>query len=113
MEIDRLKSELWVQAQIRICNLSNLAVYIATKGDPDAGAITLRLNKLNGDNMIYTQVRINSGELAWSPAGNGGALSDCEAISYLEKQKRLDPDLWIVEIEDPNGKYKFAENMVQ
>ncbi len=112
MEIDRLKSKLWVQAQVRICNSSNLAVYITKKGDPDAGAIALRLNKLNGTNMIYRQVRIDSRELAWSPAGNGKALSDCESNSYLEKQVRLDPDLWIVEIEDPNDKYKFTESLL-
>ena len=28
---------------------------------------------------------------------------------YLEKQKQYDPDLWILEIEDPEGKYEFVE----
>ena len=107
MEFDRLKSSIWIQAQIRICSISNLSAYVMKRGDPDAGAIFLHLNKLNGNNLVYNQIRTISGQIAWSQSGRGTTLDDREAHDYLEKQKKYDPDLWILEIEDPEDKYKF------
>ena len=107
MEFDRLKSSIWIQAQIRICSISNLSAYVMKRGDPDAGAIFLHLNKLNGNNLVYNQIRTISGQIAWSQSGSGTALGDKEVHDYLEKQKKYDPDLWILEIEDPEDKYKF------
>ena len=107
MEFDRLKSGIWVKAQIRLCSIANLATYVVKKGDPDAGAIFLRLNKLDGNSLIYSQTRAMSGEIAWSQAGNGAPMDDRSAFEYLEKQQKYDPDLWILEIEDPDGNYVF------
>ena len=107
MEFDRLKSSIWIQAQIRICSISNLSAYVMKRGDPDAGAIFLHLNKLNGNNLVYNQIRTISGQIAWSQSGSGTKLGDQEVHDYLEKQKKYDPDLWILEIEDPEDKYKF------
>ena len=107
MEFDRLKSSIWIQAQIRICSISNLSAYVMKRGDPDAGAIFLHLNKLNGNNLVYNQIRTISGQIAWSQSGRSTTLDDREAHDYLEKQKKYDPDLWILEIEDPEDKYKF------
>jgi len=107
MEFDRLKSSIWIQAQIRICSISNLSAYVMKRGDPDAGAIFLHLNKLNGNNLVYNQIRTISGQIAWSQSGSGTTLGDKEVYDYLEKQKKYDPDLWILEIEDPEDKYKF------
>jgi hypothetical protein len=107
VEHDRLKSGIWIQAQVRLCGINNLAAYVAKKGDADAGAIFLRLNKLDGSNFIYSQTRAMSGQIAWSSAGDGEPMDDLAAHEYLEKQQKYDPDLWILEIEDPDGKYEF------
>jgi hypothetical protein len=107
MQRDRLKSGIWIQAQIRLCSIANLPTYVGKKGDADAGAIFLRINKLDGSNFIYSQTRDISGDIAWSQANSGDALSDSEAFEYLEKQQKYDPDLWILEIEDPDGNYQF------
>ena len=48
-----------------------------------------------------------SGEIAWSQAGGGESMDDLTAHDYLEKQQKYDPDLWILEIEDPDEKYQF------
>jgi GMP synthase (glutamine-hydrolysing) len=107
MEFDRLKSIIWVQAQIRLCSISNLAAYVVKKGDPDAGVIFLRLNRLDGNNFIYLQTRSITGEIAWEQANNMKPMKDNEAQEYLEKQQTFDPDLWIIEIEDPANRYEI------
>ena len=113
MKLDRLKSSIWIQAQIRICSISNLFAYVVKRGDPDAGANFLHLNKHNDDNCIYYQTRTISGQIAWSEARNNSSFNDQEAYEYLEKQKKIDPDLWILEIEDPEERYKFDGIIIQ
>ena len=112
MEKDRLKSGFWIQAQIRLCSIANLPTYVVRKGDEDAGAIFVRLNKLDGTSRIFSQTRDLTGEIAWSQAGNGEPMDDMTAFEYLEKQQKYDPDLWILEIEDPDEKYQFDGEML-
>ena len=41
------------------------------------------------------------------PNIHGGLLSIRDNPQHIETQKKYDPDLWILEIEDPDNKYKF------
>ena len=109
MERDRLKSSIWIQSQIRICSINNLSAYVIKKGHQDAGVIFIQINKLNGKNDIYYQTRAITGQISWSKVKNDKSFTQKEACNYLEKQKQYDPDLWILEIEDPEGKYEFVE----
>lgn len=101
----RLRTRLWVQAQIRLCDISSIAVTIPRKGDPDAGSIILKLDRLNGEIELYTQSRTRDGDPAWLRAGGTGPISEAEAGDYIRRQIDFDPDLWVVEIEDPDGRY--------
>jgi hypothetical protein len=96
-----------------MCTISNLSAYVVKKGDSDAGVIFLHINKLNGNNLIYYQTRAVTGEIAWSRSIRNTPIEDKEAHDYLEKQKKYDPDLWILEIEDPEGKYVFDGIILQ
>jgi hypothetical protein len=101
----KLRAKLWVQAQIRLCDISSIAVTIPRKGDPDAGSVILKLDRLNGEIDLYTQSRTGDGEPAWLRAGGTGSISEAEAGDYIRRQIDFDPDLWVVEIEDPDGRY--------
>ena len=105
----RLRTKLWVQAQIRLCDVSGIAITIPRKGDPDAGSIILKLDRLNGEIDLYSQTRTRDGEPAWMRAGGKGRISEVEAGGYIRRQIDFDPDLWVVEIEDPDGRYSLIE----
>ena len=109
MKIDRLKSKIWVQFQVRLCTPEHRGIYVIKKGNPDAGEIIVRINKLHDTNTIYRQVRINSDKIGWMPSQDKSTLSDKEADLYLEKQQSIDPDLWILEIEDGDNSFEFNE----
>lgn len=111
MAIDRLRTVLWVEAQMILCSQRNQPVYVKKKGDPDAGVIFLRLNKLDGTNELFTQIREIEGILHWLPVGNKGRLNDIETDEYLAKQETYDPDIWIIEVEDPKDKFCFIDKM--
>lgn len=115
MAVDRLKTRIWVQAQVRICDLNNLPAYIVKRGDPDAGAVILRLNRLDGTSHLFNQARLADGSAAWSKAAGSdaeGRISDEDALLYIDRQRKYDPDLWVLEIEDPERRYELDAKIV-
>ena len=95
----RLKSKMWIQALIRRCDLAAIATAVTARGDDDAGAILLKFNGRDGGCSVLTQVRRQDGELVWMPATGSAPVCEAEADSYIERQRRRDPDLWVIEVE--------------
>ena len=112
----RLKSEIWVQAYLRICAGSGVFGVLAKRGDPDAGAIFVRVLRLDGRSDIYGPAAAGlsaaGAERRWSPRFADGPVADAEADTYLARQKDYDPDLWIVEVEDRAGRHCLGDWLV-
>lgn len=101
-----LKSSIWISAQIRQCDQAARSAMVVRRGDPDAGSIILRLDRLDGTCVLLSQIRDANGEKCWLKVGATEALSDEDANTYLEKRTSTDPDIWILEIEDRRGDYE-------
>jgi hypothetical protein len=95
----RLKTGLWVKALIRRCDLAAVAVVVAARGDPDSGVVLLKLNARDEGCSVLTQARDPNGELIWMRATGPTAVAETDADSYIARQRRRDPDLWVIEIE--------------
>jgi hypothetical protein len=109
--IPRLKAGIFVRAIIRRAEVAGAAAFVVRKGSEEAGAIFLKIARLDGTSLVLSQARRGEGELVWvKPLGD---TADDEAASkYFEKQMRFDPDLWIVEIEDRQGRTFVDEPVV-
>ena len=99
----RLKAGLFVRALIRRAEVEGAQAFVARKGIEEAGAVFLKLNRLDGTVLVLAQARDGAGDLVWSrPLGDW--TDEARATDYLDKQVRFDSDLWIVEIEDRQGR---------
>ncbi|MBV9332226.1 MAG: DUF1491 family protein [Alphaproteobacteria bacterium] len=99
----RLKAGIFVRAIIRRAEVAGAQAYVLRKGSEEAGAVFLKVSRLDGTCTVLDQVRQGEGQLAWiKPLGEN--VDEARAGTYFEKQMRLDPDLWIVEIEDREGR---------
>jgi hypothetical protein len=95
----RLKTGLWVGALIRRCDLAAVAAVVVARGDRDSGAVLLKVNARADGCSVLTQARTPDGELVWMRATGPVHVSESDADAYIARQRRRDPDLWVVEVE--------------
>ena len=104
--IIRLKSRLWVEGLLRRCQSEGKFGALVTTGADEAGAVYVAINHLN-----------NTYDLLGPPAGpshdDGGErrfrkvfakpVSWDEIRAHMDKQRKFDRDIWLVEVEDRVG----------
>jgi hypothetical protein len=91
---------------LRRCFAEGLFGAVTRKGAPEAGAIFVIVNKLDGTGLLFGPPPGSSydeeGHRLWRRATP--APEPLAAISArLEKQLKFDPDIWVLEIEDREG----------
>ena len=107
----RLKAGIFVRALIRRAQVQGASAFVVRKGAEDAGAVILTVSRLDRTCLLLNQARNGKGELVWArPLGDWG--EEPKARAWLDKQIRFDPDLWIVEIEDREGRAFVDEPIV-
>ncbi len=100
----KLRAKLWVQAQIRSCLVEGVPATVVRKGDADAGAVLVKVNRGAAGCDVYTQARSGDGVLGWMRATGDAPVAETDADAYIRRQIDRDYDLWVVEIEDPRGR---------
>jgi len=109
----RLKSELWVKAYMRRCQGEGAPVVLQRRGDADAGAIYIKVSRLDGSAALYGPAPASLGatdnDRRWRPCLATDLAPEPEADAYLARQVAFDPDLWIVVVEDRLGRHFLAD----
>ena len=107
----RLKAGIFVRALIRRAEVAGASAYVARKGNEEAGAVIIKIARLDGTCLVLNQARAGEGELVWvRPLGDW--TEEDKAKAWFDKQIKFDPDLWIVEIEDRDGRAFVDEKIV-
>jgi len=107
----RLKAGIFVRALIRRVQVAGASAFVVRSGAEEAGSIILKIAKLDGSVLVLNQARNAKGELVWAQA-LGGWVAEARAADWCDKQVKFDPDLWIVEIEDREGRAFVDEAIV-
>lgn len=112
----RLKTGIWVSAYVRQLSGAAIPVAVIRRGDPDAGAIFLKINTLDGFALVMRPAASGldgaDTDRRWSPALPGGRTEERVADAYLARQAGFDSDMWLVEVEDRRGRHFLDEFVV-
>ena len=103
----RLKTELWVRAHLRRCASEAVPAFVLRHGDDDSGMVVLKINALENGCKVFTQARDLDGRLGWVGALDGAFVPEADADAFIARQTAIDPDLWVIEIEDREGRSWF------
>lgn len=108
---DRLPTELWVMGHIRAANSQGVPMMLVRKGDTSRGTVLLKLNRLDGRFVVLSQVRRDE-RLVWSRATGPEPVDEAAADACIARQVKYDPDVWVVEVEDRQGRHWFEGAVV-
>lgn len=96
----RLKTEIRVSAILRRAQASGAFAAVLRRGDPDAGALWVIVRR-GGELTRYTEQMAMSGAREWY---QDGPFDETEMGLRTNKAVDRDPDIWIVEVEDAEGR---------
>jgi hypothetical protein len=108
----RLKSEIWAKALVRRWQAQFVPVMVCNRGDSDAGAILVKVNRFDAGCRVYSQTRTAEGERAWLSATGADVVEEKAADEYIARQMRYDPDVWVLEVEDRAGIFSLDEPVI-
>ncbi len=107
----RLKAGLWVQVALRLGNASGRYGAVLRRGDADSGGVLVVLRGREGISVL-SQMRASDGTQAWLRATGPGVVEPEAADAYVERQVRVDPDLWVLEFDSPDLLPPFEARIV-
>jgi hypothetical protein len=105
----RLRSDFWVAAYIRRCFVENAPAVLRRRGADEAGAILIKVDRLDGTSALYGPAPQSEVEERGSPRSfvrlhDAESIPDADAERRLTRQIDFDPDVWIVDVEDRAGR---------
>jgi hypothetical protein len=116
----RLKSHIWVSAYLRRLGAALIPAAVVRRGDADAGAIFIKVAQLDGTCQVLAPLSVHFEEglpeesllteegRAWQHVYPGPAV-EADADAYLARQASRDPDIWILEVETPEGRHLVGQ----
>ncbi|MCW1840649.1 DUF1491 family protein [Prosthecomicrobium hirschii] len=110
----RLKSAIWVAAHIRRLAAEGITAMVARSGSEEAGAIFVKVWRRDGTADLYGPAP----QSAFEEDGPGPGpdrlferlaerVPERDVEARLASERRFDPDCWVIEIEDADGRHRL------
>jgi hypothetical protein len=101
--LPRLASRMRVDALLRRVSSAGGFAAVLARGDDEAGAIAV-VTRNAGDEALSAAVLSGTGRYEFAELARGDAVQ-----SWIERARRRDPDLWVIELDIPQAGQFVAE----
>lgn len=106
----RVTSAILVNAMIRAAEGQGGFGVVLAKGDATAGAIAVILAE-RGRKVRFMERRLQpDGDYGWDDPAAGSERDDSAFAELVQRRRRADPDLWVVELDIASAE-RFADEM--
>jgi len=103
----RLTADIWVSAYLTRLRLVEIPAFVVARGDATAGAVLVKLNTLDGQARCYQRsFDLMTGDRKWVVLAEG---VEADVDTSVAKQRSFDPDLWVIEVEDKQGRHLLED----
>ncbi|MCX7558655.1 DUF1491 family protein [Sulfitobacter sp. F26204] len=104
----RLTTRFWVDAYLARLRVFDIPAFVVTHGDDTGGAVLVKLATLDGKAALFQRsFDLMSGARRWVELCSGPEHEVDETIS---RQRGFDPDLWVIEVEDRQGRHLLDQD---
>jgi hypothetical protein len=103
-----IPAHIWVAALLRRAGIGGAFATIVHRGDQDRGDVLVKVSAFRGQAAVY------------APAFNPGGQTEFERLApdneidvdaLIRKRREADRDLWVIEIEDREGRHFLTEKV--
>jgi hypothetical protein len=106
----RLQSSILVNALQRRAESEGGSAAVLAKGDPAAGAVLVILAE-RGEKISILERLLEDGErYVWREVGKQALANEEEFKKFLDRRRRFDPDIWLIELDIASAE-RFAAEM--
>lgn len=105
--IARATSQLLVQALIRVVQAEGGFATVLHKGDEGAGAILVLCIDPDRQMRLFERQPDFSTGYTLAPVATSSWGQESELTHYIERRRKSDPDLWVIELDIAQGE-RFA-----
>lgn len=99
----RLTADFWVAAYLARLRQDGIPAFVVAHGDDTAGVVMVKLNTLDGQAQLFQRMHdLMTDVLRWENVLTG---PEADVDAYLSRQRAMDPDLWVIEVEDREGRH--------
>jgi hypothetical protein len=104
----RLRADIWVAAYLRRCASEGAYAVLRRRGAAEAGAIFVKIDRLDGAAALFGPAPSSEAkdgqDRLFAKLHRDPWIDPAEAELKLAREIHFDPDVWIVETEDRQGR---------
>ncbi len=101
-----IPTHLWVSALLRRASLGGAFATIVHRGDADRGDVLVKVMRARGEADLYAPAFNPEGPTEFEQLS---AQDEAGVDSVIARRRSSDRDLWVVEIEDSQGRNFLTE----
>ena len=106
----RLASSILVGALLRRAEAEGGFGTVLAKGDPTAGTIAVLLTERGANPRLFERMLQPDGQYGWRDSGQQALDQPGKVQALIERRRRFDPDLWLIELDIASAE-RFAAEM--
>ena len=103
----RLTADFWVRVYLARLEQAGIPAFVTAKGDATAGAVLVKVARLDGTAQAYQRsFDLMADTRVWVVLSEG---DESVVDAAITRQRSFDPDLWVIEVEDRQGRSLLDE----
>lgn len=107
---ERLPTRVWVDALIRRAQVAGASAFVLQRGEESRGDVLIKVADLSGAARAFVPRTSMEGTRVFVDLETQGIGPEESSVDdYLGRARDRDRDLWVIEIEDREGRHFLTE----